>query len=177
MSVDLKLGEVICDAATAKLQAGMSARVARINAQASDFQLDDIPNDRYHLGGIPHAGLPSGPAVIVAEGPMEIAPDTEGPHSFIAQTQLFVIVYADDASRATLDRKLKRYLRAVIETLWDDPPMQKLDGASPNGIGTAAVFNLVPLRTRPGPTSEPDTESTAWRSWMGVIFLAEQVEG
>lgn len=108
---------------------------------------------------------------------MQIAPDTEGPHSFISQTQLVVYVFAEDPDRARLDRRLKRYLRAVIESLWDDAPQQKLDGVSPNGIGTAAVFNLVVQATRPGPVSQPDVEVAAWRSWMGVIFLAEQLEG
>lgn len=173
MTVTLKLGEQIIGEVIAKLKAGYSARAAVINQEKNDGIVITAPRSSggpswdgsdYYRGGIEQ--LADTPAVMVAEGPMEPDADTEGPHSMVTVTQFLVRVVDADASREQLGLRLQRHVRAIVETLWDDPPMERLTTA----------HRIVLVRTEPGPVFDPDQQDR-WRSYYDIVFAAEQFEG
>lgn len=172
----LRLGEVITQAAIDKLKAGIGERIGAINLEKGDGIEVSIPRTSggpsidgsdFYTGGMGPA-IPEGalPAIIVAEGFAEFT--EEGPHSFSFMPNILVRAVDEDANRETLDLKLKRLARAIIETLWDDPPKEALTGSA---------YTFRPYQSRPGPVSEPDNEVPDWRSHTDVIFQAVQSEG
>ena len=165
----LRLGEYALDAAIAKLKVGMPARCAAINAEFSDEILVQPPSeDDYYLGGVTE--LPRAPAVIVTEGEATI--EYEGTHSFMYSLSLVLFVVEQDSDRQRLARKLLRQQRAVIETLWDDPPQEALE----HPLTNRRVLNLRPDRILPGRVFEPEDEGAFWRASSVVVFTATQAE-
>lgn len=172
----LKLGEEIIDAMVAKLKDGLDARCAQINLEKSDGIEIHGPllegggardGTNYYTSGV--SAIPQAPAIIVAEGPMERDEEqTEGPHSFVGRWEIGVFCLEEDADREILGKKLQRKARAVVETLWDDPPAQRLDNSA---------YYLMPLRTQPGNVFDPDDQRQTYRSFYVVLFEAKQLEG
>lgn len=170
LSLSLSLEEVYVDAARAKLQAGMPARVAAIN---EDTTLAALPSPliaplSYSVGGV--TALPQAPAIVVTNGGSEFG--EEGAHSFIIQNRLFVWILDADSDPQMLSRRLMRQARAVIETLWDDDPRESLAGWG-NASGPYRIF---PVGTKPG-EYEPDSGADAWRRWYVVQFVVQAFEG
>lgn len=165
MTVTLKLGETIIDAVIDKLEAGLAARVAAINAADTAGVTVTAPTLFYIGGAGPLA--PQEPAVIVTEIPSQDYSE-EGQHSFMFTTDLLVSVYDLDTDRQTLARKLLRQARAVTETIWDDTPRESLTGSA---------MHIRPVRHAPGPVFEPSDDRTLWSALYGVVFRAIQLEG
>src|SRR5512146_1820652 len=137
--MSLKLGEPLVEAVKAKLQANMPSRVAAINADAGIPEIVPpllVPQS-YYTSGI--ESIPDAPALIIAEGPTEFG--EEGPHTLLTQTEIGVWVLEADPDRQTLGKRLQRQTRAVIESLWDSPPLEQLN---------TTAFRLFPSRTQPG---------------------------
>lgn len=161
---DLRLGEVYCALVKAKLQAGMPARVATINAAATDGLVLDTPSaENYFTSGI--GKMPGFPAIIVVEGPTEFS--FEGPESLMADTLIGVYIYERDSDREVLGHRLQRLSRAVIETVTLDSPQYQLD---------ANAFRIYPRRTIPGRVFEPD-QADSFASFYIVEFAATALEG
>jgi len=108
--------------------------------------------------------LPITPAIFVMEGPTTFS--EEGSHGLMTATDVMVYVVDSDQNGPLLSRRLKRQVRAVIETLWDDPPQEKL---------VDSAFHLIPRRTIPGPVFEPESDDR-WRSSYVVVFRARTFE-
>jgi hypothetical protein len=171
--VNLKLSEPLIEAAKTKLQANMPGRVATINADSSlpDIQppLKAPEASTYYTA--PLSPMPPAmPAIVVMDGALAIEPLSEGPHSFITNTQLGVFIVEEHQDRQVLGKRLQRLSRAVIESLYDGDPKEQLSLAD----GTSA-FRLMPLRTEPGPVFDADRPDT-YRSFYLVIFMVAQVE-
>ena len=176
MTVSLKLAEPLVEAVKAKLILNMAARVATINDDASlpaiTPALKPPATSDFFTSGL-SLMPPNQPAFVIAEGAMEIVPDTEGPHSFIAATEVAVYILEADPDRQQLGKRLTRQARAVIESLWDSDPKEALVKAD----GSPLAYRLTPTRTAPGPVFDPDQETSFFRAWYLVTFLAEQLEG
>lgn len=168
----LRGAEVTVDAIVHKLRQGMPARVAQINIEKDDGIVITAPaNEQYYTSGQGDSAVVA-PFFVVVEGPSEF--DGEGPHSFIIGGQYLVSIVEEDADRSTLGRKMQRQVRAIIETLWDDDPKEALaHPADPDAPNVA--YDLVPVRTFPGPVFDDDTPST-WRGIYRVLFQAKQLE-
>lgn len=169
MTVTLRLAETIADAIIAKLQAGLATRVAAINAADTQGVTISTPT-RFYLGGPDDGIAPPDPAIVVTILPGGQYGE-EGPHSFIYTAELLVGVYDLDTSRQQLVRKLWRQARAVIETLWDDTPLEQLGSSAP-----FAAFKIHPVRDVPGPVFEPNADSQ-WSGLYGVVFRCDQHDG
>lgn len=171
---DLGLGEPIVDAVIAKLQAGVPARIATINAADTNGVTVTAPSDDdYYFGGADQ--IPRAPAYIVTEGrPADGALyENEGPHSFIYADTIVVAVYDEDVDRQHLARKLLRHKRAIIEAVWDDDPKERLADANGNSV----AFHIAPITHEPGPVLDPeDTGSQTWRGYHAVVFTTRKAE-
>jgi hypothetical protein len=171
----LKLGEPLVEAVKAKLQANVAARIEAINNDAALPILTPslkVPADvDYYTSGL--AAIPRAPAYVIAEGPMEVSPDTEGPHSFISQTEIGVWILEEDKDRQLLGKRLQRQVRATMEALWDSAPQEALAKAD----GSPLAFRLIPLRTQPGRVFDPDQQTEMWRGFYLTIYQVEQLEG
>lgn len=164
---NLKLAEPILDAVVAKLQAGVGARIAAINALDTRGIIVKTPeNGDYYVGGA-GGGIPRAPAIIVTDSPSDGEAEAEGPHSFIWQGEISVFVVDEDTDRQVLGRKLMRLARAAAETLWDDNPKEALAGSA---------YHLAFVREEPGPVAQPEDETQYWRSWRYVTFRCWQLE-
>jgi hypothetical protein len=169
--MNLKLSEPLIEAAKAKLQANMPGRVATINADSSlpDIQPALTAPAAYYTA--PLSPMPPAmPAIVVMDGALAIEPLSEGPHSFITNTQIGVFIVEEHQDRQVLGKRLQRLSRAVIESLYDGDPKERLAISD----GTEA-FRLMPLRTEPGPVFDADRPDT-YRSFYLVIFMVTQVE-
>ncbi len=166
----LKLTEAIADAIIAKLQAGLAARIATINAEKADGIAVAAPDTGdYYVGGFSDGSLiPVRTAICVTEP--AVSPDygEEGPHSFVFATDIAVITLDASTSRQQLARRLWRHARAITETLWDDAPQERLTGSA---------YHLHPVRHMPGPVFDPNDETTLWTGLYGVVFRCQQLEG
>jgi hypothetical protein len=161
---EFRLGEVYCALVKAKLQAGMPAHVAAINAEATDGLVIDTPSDEdYFTSGI--GKLPHFPAVIVVEGPSNFS--AEGPESLMADALIGVYIYERDSDRQVLGYRLQRLARAVVETICLDDPQYRLDDNA---------FRIFPQRTIPGRVFEPDQQDS-FASFYIVEFAATALEG
>lgn len=171
MTVTLQLAETIVDAARAKLEAGLPARISVINAAAADGIVLAVPGE-YHIGSWA-AIAPTQPAILLTEmgTGAEQKFGEEGQHGFIYKTELMVGVYDLATDQETLARKLWRQARAVIEVLWDDPPAEMLGTTPP-----FAAFKIHPVQTVPGPVFNPN-EETQWTGVYGVVFQCDQHNG
>ena len=162
----LKLGEVVLDAAIAKLKAGYANRVSEINTEKNDGITITAPDTTdFYLGGV--SEIPRAPAVIVTQLPTQEDAEQEGPHSFIWVGVVGVYVLEEATDRQQLARKLQRQIRAVVEILWDDSPQEALSGSA---------FMLKFVRDDPGPVSDPTDDSSFWRGFHSAFFRAHQSE-
>jgi hypothetical protein len=169
MTVALRLGETIIDAAIAKLVNGAAARCAAVNAEKNDQITIEAPAQGDIIPfGSPAGPLQKAPAYVVTTFGESPVYQAEGPHGFVYGEQLAVMILEEDPDRQRVGRKLLRQQRAVVETLWDDPPREALDGSA---------YTLQPVRHVPGPTFEPTSDTSAWRSYLIQIFVAQQMEG
>lgn len=170
----VKGGEVLVDALVAKLKNGLGARIDTINSEYNDgIDLLTPTAGDYYTSGL--SSIPRAPAVIVAEGPMQLNPDLESPHSFITDTALGVYVLDQDTDRQRLGKRLQRLARAVIETAWDDAPLEQLvavNGPRPNQV---CAYRLMVQGTQPGRVFDPETDDS-WRGFYLVTFRATQIE-
>lgn len=165
--------ELLVDAAIAKLQANMPARIQSINAERSDgITCVAVDNARY-FSSMKRQIPPPGPAVLVMDGAMTLDPRGEGPHSLLTNVKLGIYVLEEDSDEEKLARKLWRQTRAVIESLWDAAPQEQL--AMPTGTGTAA-YKIVPMQTVPGPAFEPEGRGPALRQYYCVTFMLTRLE-
>ena len=163
MTVNLKLGEVLTQAIVDKLRAGLDTRCQAINAEKNDNTVIRAPaTEDYYQGRV--AELPKTPAIFVLEGTTTF--EEEGSHGLMTTTDVLVHIIESDQTGPLLSTRLRRQVRAVIETLWDDPPQEKLVGSA---------FHLIPRRTIPGPVFEPDSDHH-WRSSYVIVFRARTFE-
>ena len=160
----LKLTEAIATAMIAKLREGMPARIAQINDQFGDEVVMRPPDDDHYFDGR-MKNLAKTPAIFVMEGPTIF--NQEGSHSFLTSTEMRVYVFESDQNGILLARRLRRQTRAMIETLWDDPPLARLEGSA---------YSLVPRRTSPGVALTNPESPDAWQSFNVTVFRAEQEE-
>lgn len=169
MPITLKLGEAIVDAAIAKLVNGAAARCAAVNTEKNDSIVIEAPAQADIIPfGSPAGPLQKAPCYVVTTFGESPVYQSEGPHGFFYGEQVAVMILEEDPDRQRVGRKLLRQQRAVIETLWDDPPREALEGSA---------FMLKPFRHLPGPTFEPTNDVSAYRSYLIQIFLATQLEG
>jgi hypothetical protein len=162
--MSLRLGEQIVEAVKAKLQANMASKIAAINI---DSAIPTLPSPlleptAYYTSGL--ESIPAAPAVIIAEGPAQFA--EEGPHTLVETTEIGVWVLEADPDRQILGKRLQRQTRAVIESLYDSPPLEQLN---------VNAYRIFPTRTQPGRVFEPD-QADAWRGFYLTIFAVEQIE-
>lgn len=172
MTVSLQGTEPIAQAIITKLQAGLTARIATINAEFTDLTI--TAPTVFYVGGFPNGLAPEQPTIVITELPSDEFGETgaEGPHSFVYTPQIGVFVYELDTDRQNLTRKLWRQSRAVRETIWDDDPPQALDLA-----GGSRVYDIRPIRVIPGPVFDVNNDQTLWTALYGVIFRARLLEG
>jgi hypothetical protein len=172
MAVKWKGGEVVVEAAVAKLKTGLGAREATINSDYADgTTIAPPPDDRYYTAGKESF---ASPAIFVIEGESLIDPETEAQHSLGVDVRFAVYIADQDADRQTLGKKLQRHARAVTEVIWDDPPMEKLNGVSPFADRVAA-WRVIPIGTTPGAAFQPD-QPDAFGAYYIVIFNARTLE-
>jgi hypothetical protein len=163
MTVTLKLGEVLVDAVVKKLRDGLDARCQALNASKQDDMVIVAPAETSYFTGRVRE-LPITPAIFVMEGPSRFR--EEGPHGLMTETEILVHVIESDQTGPRLARRLQRHVRAVVECLWDDEPLERL---------TNSAFHFRPLRTVPGPVFEPEHDDR-WRAAYVVVFRAQTIE-
>jgi hypothetical protein len=167
MADSLSLSEPVLDAIIFKLKNGVAARIAAINAETTDNVTLGVPlDDDFYLGGA--ANIPGGrtPAFIITDGgSAESGGFTEeGPHSLVLTLSVIVFMLDEDSDRQRLARRLLRLERAVIETLWDDPPLERVI------INDSDQPYISPVRVQPGPVFNPEVEGEPYRQWRAVVF-------
>lgn len=163
MANSMKLGEVAVAGIKAKLQAGMPARIATINAEKADSLPMLAPaNDSYFEGRMEI--LANVPAIFILEGKGRFT--DEGSHSLIFTTTIRVCIVEGAENGPRLAIRLQRQARAVIEVLYDDQPLE----------ATTSSFQVSPLSILPGRVFEQTDEKDGWRSSYDVHFLVKQVE-
>lgn len=176
----LQLTEILIEAAIAKLREGLPARIAAINTEHGPASgMTDIvlgvpsESDIYPFG---IDGDPSRfPSFIVGQAPAGSDFSQEGAHSLVVSTQLVVAVVDADSDRQRLGYKLIRHERAIIETIWDDEPQERLANPDPNA-GTEAAYSIVPEATRPGRALTHDENASLWLDMQVIYFRAYRVE-
>src|SRR5690242_15632552 len=107
----------------------MPARVAAINSDAGLPSLNpplSEPDESAYYTAPKNPMPPSMPAIVVVDGNMDISPESEGPHGFIGETEIGVFVLDEHADREVLVKRLQRLTRAVVESLWDSDPQERL---------------------------------------------------
>lgn len=170
----LGLTEFVLDAFMVKLKAGLTSRIAAVNAGTGDddVQLGTPLMEDYYLGGV--AAIPSGrcPAIIVTDGGTGDGGGftQEGPHGLIYTLEVIVFFLDEDSDRQRLARKLLRLERAIIETMWDDEPKEYVVAADGHHV------KLAPLSIQPGPVFDPREEGQPYRQWRSITFDAEKFE-
>jgi hypothetical protein len=178
----IKGAEPICEAAVAKLKAGMRARVDTINGDYDDGIAIKPPatdtTGGNQLDGSDYytafkTSIPFTPSIIVAEGPTTPDPQNEAVHEILTDTKIAVYILEGDADPLRLGKKLQRQARAVWEVLWDDPPQEKLGLVAP--FDGQEVFRLEFEGTRPGRAFEPE-QIDGYQQFYLIVFNAKQVE-
>ena len=64
----------------------------------------------------------------------------------------------------------RRLERAVIETIWDDDPAEKL-------LPPASDAYIRPSRLQPGPVFNPENDLSLYRQWRAIVFSVTKFEG
>lgn len=159
----MKLGEVITGDVVAKLRAGMPQWLATIQMEKGNDLAIVAPDDvsGYFEGRL--VDFPNTPAIFVMEGPTKFR--QEGSHGLMSVTEVLVYIYEAGVTGPELAKRLKRQARAVIECLFNDPPVERL----------ANAHQIKPLRTIPGPAFQPESQHD-WRGWYVVVFEVNQLE-
>ena len=120
----LQLEEYVINAALAKLDAGVNARIDTINAEFADDVILSYPTN-YRYGVAP---MPPGTLTITTDGgsAQQSSFAEEGAHSLVHDLQLIVLVKDDEATvlstRAALLGKAFKKLAPLLETLSEGPP-------------------------------------------------------
>lgn len=164
----LRLSEVIVDAAIAKLRNGAGARCAAVNVEKNDGITIEAPapSDIYPFGA--PGPIQKAPAYIITPFGESPGYQGDGPHGFIYGDMLAIMILEEDPDRERVGRKLLRQQRAVIETIWDDPPREQLEGSA---------YTIQPARHILGPTFEATDDISSWRAYLIQIFSVQQQEG
>lgn len=163
----LRLGETIVDAAVAKLNAGIAARIAEINLEKSDTIALDVPTDIFPFGK-PQGLLAQFPCYVVTVYGESPVYEKEGSHGFIYAEGIAVMIAEQDPDRERIGRKLLRHQRAIVECLWDDAPREAL---------TQFAYTLEPVKHIPGPVFEPTSDKAVYEAYFLQIFTVRQQEG
>lgn len=174
MTANLKLGEVLTEAIIAKLQEYMPARAQAINqffGNQDRTQIQAPANENYFGGRV--KSLAVVPAIYVLEGPSKFA--AEGSHGLISQTEMLVYIFDSDQTGTLLAKRLQRQVRAIIESIWDDTPAEKLIVQSGPFTGQDSAYSIEPMRTVPGSVFEPQANDD-WRGIYTIVFLCQQLE-
>lgn len=169
MTVTLLDTDALVEAFVWKLRQGMPDRVQKINQQSQDDCVLAAPDEALYFTGRVRE-LPQTPAIFVMEGRTQYR--EEGSHGLNSVVEVFVHILESDQDGPRLNRRLRRQKKAVIETLWDDEPREKL--IHPH-TGQTVAHHLKPVRTLPGPTTEP-AGVDGWRSFYVVVFRALMIE-
>lgn len=170
----IKGGGNVVDSAVAKLQAGWQLRANQINLDYGDLITIAAPaNELFYTGRVQQ--LPACPACFVMEGPTSFK--EEGAHNLMSEMDLLVYIFDEDFDGPRLAKRLQRQTRAVIETIYDDEPREKLSSVGPFiADATQSVYRIRPFRTIPGTVFQPDA-GDQWRAFYIVVFRACQYEG
>lgn len=164
------LDETAVRAVVAKLQGGMPARVAAINAAYNDGITISAPhNEQYFIGRMKQ--LPAWPAVFVMAGPTTFR--EQGAHSMLTNIEIHVWVCERDQTGPKIAARLMRQARAIIEVIYDDAPQEKTYVAGSNSV--EAAYRIFPTRSVPGAVFQPSGED-AWVGSYMIVFKAEQEE-
>lgn len=171
----LQLTSLLIDALVAKLADGIGARVAEINAFYAD-SLQIAEPDRSDIYRFGQSEFPRTPAFIVTEAADGADVTEEGPHSLSLEDHLVVAIVDQDVDRATLGTRLLRLRSAVVATVWDDDPKERLP--NPSG-GIDAAYSIKVEGWRPGRALEiveEDSGTSVYRSMDIVLFRALRAE-
>lgn len=165
MTQTLPLAEVIIDGIIEKLQLHMTNRLAAINTEKNDSIRVVAPRKTSYFRGRSEQ-VPSPPAIFVMEGQGTYR--EEGPHSIISRYEILIFVLESAQTGQELAVRLQRQTRAIMESLWDDEPQERLANNT---------FRLYPQRTVPGTAFQaPGRGRDRWRAFTTVVFVAEQFE-
>jgi hypothetical protein len=165
-------GEVIVDAVIAKLQAGWQARCDHINAQyADDLFITPPPGDGDYFKGRAR-DIFSIPSCFVLAGPATF--QKQGPHALSSVYQINIFVVEQESTGPRVASKLLRQVRAVLECLYDDAPMEAAYIAGQSSV--IGPYEIFPLRTIPGPVFRPEDQVDAWRGTTQIVFSCKQEE-
>ncbi len=140
--------ELIVDAATAALKAGLPGRVAALNALTTDFDVPAPADDAYFYGV--QETIWAYPAVEVAAPDFDLAglslEQLDGDLSPI----VMVMVWQQDTDRVRLWRTLDRLSHCVAQVL-----------LQPGAFGQGVIVQTVAGRTRLNPETRDAAEVTA----------------
>lgn len=136
--------EPLVDQAIATLKAGLPARVAALNAAATDFEITDVPDQDYWPGGQPTLGRY--PAIEVSAFAGELFNLAVGQAEADTDVEVAVVCWVamDDAiggDFSNLYRAATRYGRAILETL-----------LVPDAFGAGVVVERASYRYAANPT-------------------------
>lgn len=174
MTANLKLGEVLTDSIVAKLQQYMPERALAINefyGSSGTSRITAPKNEDYITGRV--KSLAVTPAIYVLEGQTKFG--TEGSHSLLTETEMLVYIFDSDQTGPLLARRLQRQVRAIIESIWDDAPAERLIVQHGPFAGQDSAFSIEPMRTIPGSVFEPEADDN-WRGIYTIVFLCQQLE-
>ena len=170
--MNLRLSEPLIEAVKQKLIDNMPGRLAVINNDPNLPTIAPIGEPQAFYTAPLNPMPPAMPAVIVTDGNMTIAPETEGPHSFISDWAIAVLVVDENADRQILGKRLQRLTRAVMESLWDSDPKEMVNLAD----GSNEAFRVFPSGVIPGPMlTEPDRPDVT-RSFYTSVFSCRLLE-
>lgn len=174
MTANLKLGEVLTESIVAKLQQYMPDRARAINEFYGNEDITRIvapANENYFGGRV--KSLAVTPAIYVLEGQTKFG--AEGTHSLITETEMLVYIFDSDQTGPLLAKRLQRQVRAIIESIWDDVPAERLVVQHGPFSGQDSAFSIEPMRTIPGSVFEPEADDN-WRGIYTIVFLCQQLE-
>lgn len=164
--------EAIIDAAVAKLQANMTARVATINSEDTVGVTIAAPdNAQYYTAS--QRLYPPGPCIVVFDGRVGLKPGRqEGPHEVMTETTVGVYVIDQDMDEQNLNRKLQRLNAAAIESLLDGTPVEQLNDSGGNQIAWRIAFR----ESQASPVFHPDSDGAPLRASRVTVFSVTRLE-
>ena len=172
MTFRWKGAEAIVDSVVAKLQNGLPNHIATINSEDTVGVTVDVPSSDAYFTAAQRAYALT-PAVIVFDGRTGLAPrGQEGSHQVMTETLVGVYVLADDMNEQHLNRKLQRLNAAVIETLLDDAPVERLNDGSGNTVAWRIAFR----ESQPSPVFHPEGDGAPLRASRVTVFSVTRLE-